>query len=414
MVSAATATPEHAADGMGRDGRVTVGLLVLCQVAHFLTFAAIPLLLPLIREDLGLSFTQAGALSAAAMMSYALAQIPAGYLSDRYGPKRLFFIGLTAWSALCVAFGFTRAFWPALAILFVAGAFRALHFAPGLALLAAWFPAQRRATAMSLFLLGGATGSVLLSLVGPILVEREGWRPAFVGFALIGLAAAAAFGALARDRSRPEKAARPAVSEMMGIARFPILWACSGLQFVRFATVMGFNFWLPSFLIADRGFSLPAAGLVMAMSAVLSAPSNTLGAYVSDRLRNPPLVIGGSLAILSCAAALLPVVESAPALIAVIAVYSVFLGFYFGPLFLVPVEVLGTRVAGTAIGFGNLFANLGGFTAVYALGAIRDGAGSFRWGFAAISAACGAGVVLAWLLSRMRSRAPARQGLVTK
>ena len=164
---------------------------------------------------------------------------------------------------------------------------------------------------------------------------------------------------------------------------------------MRFAVVMGFNFWLPSFLVADRGFSLPAAGVVMALSAALSAPSNTLDAYVSDRLRNPPLVIGGALAILACAAALLPAVESVPALLAVIAVYSIFLGFYFGPLFLAPVEVLGNRVAGTTIGFSNLFASIGGFTCVYTLGVVRDQSGSFAWGFLGIAALCLAGVVLA-------------------
>ena len=140
---------------MSRDGINTVALVILCQVAHFLTFAAIPLLLPLIREDLEISFTQAGMLSAAGMLNYAVAQIPAGYLSDRYGPRRLFFAGLFAWSVLAFGFGLIHAFWPALIILCVAGAFRALLFAPGLALLASWFPPQRRATAMSLFLLGG-------------------------------------------------------------------------------------------------------------------------------------------------------------------------------------------------------------------------------------------------------------------
>jgi ACS family D-galactonate transporter-like MFS transporter len=411
-VTVLPAVPRFATAGaMGRDGVVTVALVVLCQIAHFLTFAAIPLLLPLIRDDLGLSFTQAGALSAAGMLSYALAQIPAGALSDRYGPQRLFFIGLTAWSALCVAFGLIHVYWTALAILFVAGAFRALHFAPGLALLAAWFPAERRATAMSLFLFGGAAGSVLLSLAGPPLVDRVGWRAAFVVFALLGFATALVFGALARDRSRPAKAAHPALSEMLGIARFPILWVCSWLQFVRFAAVMGFNFWLPSFLIADRGFSLSATGLIMAMSAALSAPSNLLGAYVSDRLRNPPLVIGGALAVLACAAAMLPAVESVPALIAVIAIYSVFHGFYFGPLFLVPVEVLGSRVVGTAIGFSNLFANIGGFVCVYTLGAVRDFDGSFAWGFIGISGACLVGVALSVVLARMRTRALARPGV---
>lgn len=390
---------------MSRDGIITVALVVLCQVAHFLTLAAIPLLLPLIREDLEISFTQAGMLSAAGMLSYALAQIPAGYLSDRFGPRRLLFIGLLAWSVLSLSFGLIHAFWLALINLFVAGTFRALLFAPGLTLLASWFPPQRRATAMSLFLLGGAGGSILLSLAGPFLAERYGWRATFIVFAVLGMGTACLYGVFARDKPRSQKRKPISASDFLEIARFPILWVCSWLQFVRFAVVMGFNFWLPSFLVADRGFSLPAVGVVMAMSAALSAPSNTLGAYVSDRLRNPPLVIGGALAILACAAALLPAVESIPMLFAVIAVYSIFLGFYFGPLFLVPVEALGSRVAGTTIGFANLFANIGGFICVYALGAVKDGAGSFAWGFIGISAACLVGVVLAVVLARMRTRA---------
>ena len=408
MLSATSTVRPSAAGPMSRDGTITVGLVVLCQVAHFLTFAGIPLLLPAIREDLEISFTQAGMLAAAGALSYACAQIPAGYLSDRYGPRRLFFVGLLGWSTLSLALGMIHAFWLALANLFVAGAFRALLFAPGLALLASWFPPQRRATAMSLFLLGGHAGSVVLALTGPYFAERYGWRMTFIAFAALGIAAACLYGVYARERPQPRGQKPISARDFLELARFPILWVCSWLQFVRFAAVLGFSFWLPSYLVADRGFSLPAAGLVMAMSAALSAPSNTLGAYVSDRIKNPPLVIGSALAVLACAAALLPAVESIPSLLGVIAVYSIFHGFYFGPLFLVPVEVLGSRVAGTTIGFSNLFANIGGFVCVYSLGAVRDAAGSFAWGFRGISAACLAGVALAVILSGMRTRALAR------
>ena len=383
----------------------TVALVVLCQIAHFLTLAAIPLLLPLIREDLQISFTEAGMLSAVGMLSYAFAQIPAGYLSDRFGPRRPFFIGLFAWSLLSLSFGLIHAFWLALINLFVAGFFRALLFAPGLALLASWFPQQRRATAMSLFTLGVAGGSILLSLAGPVLAAVYGWRATFILFAGAGLVMACLFGALAKDRPVSQKHRPVSAADFLAIARFPILWVCSWLQVVRFAVVMGFTFWLPSFLVSDRGLSLPVVGLVMAMSAALSAPANTLGAYISDRLRNPPLVIGGALAVLACASALLPAVESIPMLLAVIAVYSSFLGFYFGPLFLVPTEVLGHRVAGTTIGFANLFANIGGLLSVYTLGTVKDHTGSFALGFFGISTACLVGVALAVVLARMRTRA---------
>ena len=384
-------------------GRVrTVSLVVFSQVVHWLTIASIPLLLPLIREDLGITFTQAGLLSVAATLAYGLMQIPAGFLADRFGPGRPYFFGLFGWSAMCIAFGMVHTYWLALLTLLAAGAFRAMLFAPGLALLASWFPSERRATAMSLFMLGGFTGSILLALAGPFLAERYGWRSAFIAFAVLGIGAALLHRAFAREKPRAQALRQIAPAEVLRLARYPIMWVCSGLQFVRFSVTTASNFWLPSLLVADRGLSVQTAGLVMAMSAALMAPSNTLGGYVSDRLRNPPLVIGSALAILACTSALLAVVESIPLLLLIIAVNSIFLQFYFGPLFVVPMEALGPRFAGSATGFGNLFANIGGLTTAYALGVVKDQAGSFSWGFLGVSGVCLAGVALAIVLARMR------------
>jgi sugar phosphate permease len=391
-----------AAGSIGRDGITTVALVVFCQVVHWLTIAAIPLLLPLIREDLQISFTQAGMLSVAATLSYTLMQIPAGFLSDRFGPGRLFFLGLFGWSSLALAFGLVHAFWLALLVQFVAGAFRALLFVPGLALLVSWFPRGRRATAMSLFMLGGFTGTIVLALAGPLLTALYGWRAAFIFFAALGMGAALLYKAYAKEKPRAQPLQHLALLDVFRLVRYPIMWVCSGLQFVRFSVVTAFNFWLPSLLVTDRGLSVQETGLVMAMSAALMAPSNTLGGYVSDRLGNPPLVIGAALAILACTSALLGVVESVPLLLLVIAVNSIFLHFYFGPLFQTAMEALGPRMAGTTTGFSNLFSNIGGLIAAYALGAVKDQAGTFTWGFIGVSGACLAGIALAVILARMR------------
>src|SRR3990172_10076447 len=127
-----------------RDRNTTVTLVVLCQVFQALTFGGIALFLPLIREDLQMSFAQAGMLSAAATLSYGLGQIPAGYLSDRFGPRRLFFIGLLGWSTMSLSLGLIQSFPAAVLNQFIGGAFRALMFAPGLSLLTSWFPSERR------------------------------------------------------------------------------------------------------------------------------------------------------------------------------------------------------------------------------------------------------------------------------
>ena len=393
-----------------RDAALTVTLVVVCQGFNMLTVGGIALFLPLIREDLGMSFAQAGLLSAASTFTYALGQIPAGLLADRFGPKRLFFIGILGSTLLSFNFGTLQTYSGAIVNQVASGAFRALIFAPGLTLVASWFAADRKATAMGVYVIGGVSGNILLSLVGPLLAGRYGWRPTFMGFALLGVCIAFVY--LAFGRERPSAGPRHPVGmlDVFQLFRYPIMWVCAGIQFIRFGVTTSFNFWLPSLLVSDRGLSLEAAGLITAMGALLTAAANPLGGYVSDRLRNPPLVIGASLAMLACTSGLLVVVDSVPLLVLVIAVNSVFLQFYFGPLFSVPLEVLGSRVAGMSAGFSNMFANLGALTFAYALGVVKDTAGAFKWGFIGTGAVCVIGVALAAVLARMRKRAPAGTG----
>ena len=397
---------------MKRDATSTVTLVVLSQVVHFLTFGAIALLLPLIREDLGISFSQAGMLSAAATLSYAITQIPAGYLCDRYGAKRLFFGGLLGWSALAIGLALAYSYWIAVVALFAAGACRALLFAPGLTLVVSWFPSDRRATAMGVFLIGSFIGTIGVSLTGPALSAVLGWRLTFGLYAALGIVIAIAFWRLAAEKPRAERGSRVRLRDAGKLLGSGVLWVCNALQFVRFSVATAFNFWLPSLLLADRGLSLGTVGLIVALSAASAAAANPLGGYISDRLRNPPLVIGGSLAVLACTSVLLVSVESLPVLLAVIALNAVFMTIYFGPLFYVPVEIFGQRTAGLVTGVGNLFANLGALAAAYALGVVKDTTGSFAHGFYGIAALCVIGVVLSVALARMRQRAlaPANRG----
>jgi DHA1 family inner membrane transport protein len=383
----------------------TVSLIVVSQVVHFLTMSAVALLLPLIREDLAITFSQAGVLSAAATLSYALTQIPAGYLSDRYGPKRLFFAGLLGWSLLGIALALSFSYWIAVAVLFAAGACRALLFAPGLTLVASWFPPDRRATAMGVFTVGSFIGTIGVSLTGPALSAILGWRLTFGLNAVLGVATALVFGRFARERPRAEHGRRVRLSEAGGLLRTRVLWVCNGLQFIRFSVATAFNFWLPSLLLTDRGLPLGLVGVIVAVSAACAAAANPLGGYVSDRLRNPPLVIGGSLAILACSSVLIVTVQSLPILLAVIAVNSVFMTIYFGPLFYVPVEIFGQRTTGLVTGVANLFANLGALTTAYALGVVKDSTGSFTRGFFGIATLCVIGVLLSFALARIRRRA---------
>lgn len=154
---------------------LTIATLVVCQSTQSLVIGGVALFLPLIRADLGISYTQAGTL-AAASLTYAAMQLPSGYLADRFTPRRLFLIGLLGTNTLALSFALLSDFHLMLVNQALSGAFRALVFAPGLLLIRAEFPATGRATAMGLFVAGGFSSNILLSSTGPLLVGSLGWR----------------------------------------------------------------------------------------------------------------------------------------------------------------------------------------------------------------------------------------------
>jgi nitrate/nitrite transporter NarK len=185
----------------------------------------------------------------------------------------------------------------------------------------------------------------------------------------------------------------------------PIIWLASVVQFTRLAVTMALRFWLPSYLIADKGFTLEGAALAVGVGSAVSVVATLAGGQVSDRLGRPLVVIATSLAALAVCLATLTVVEDFIVLLLVITTLYVFVQAYSGSLFEIPLKRLGTAHAGTINGFGNFWANLGGLTLSFALGATKDATGSFNAGWLALSALCVLSIVATGLM-RSRLRTP--------
>ncbi|MDQ6876615.1 MAG: MFS transporter [Candidatus Dormibacteraeota bacterium] len=383
-----------------------VALIVLCQSTQALAFGGLGLFLPLIRNDIGLTFTEAGTLLASMTLVYACMQIPAGYLADHVGAKRVFLTGLIGTNVLFLLLAQLHQYWLVFADQTVAGFFRALVFTPGLLLISAVFPPHRRATALGLYVAGGFSSNVFLNAIGPVLVGPFGWRAIFTAFSVAGFVLMAMYWRLGLPGPSSTGREQMNIRDIPRLLRHRFMWLVGGIQYIRLAVVTGLAFWLPT-LIVDKGYSLQVAGLLVALSAALTAPSNFLGGYVSDRLGRPLLVIGVSLAVLAITTFLIAQVNTLALLVPVIAVNGFFVQFYFGPLFAVPIQALGSKTAGLASGYGNFLANLGGFTFAYALGAVRDATGAFSYAIYVLSALCVLGVVLTLVLSRMSLRATA-------
>lgn len=388
-----------------REKLLNIPLIVICQSFQALSIGGIALFLPMIREDLALTFTQGGTLAAASTLVYALMQIPAGYFADRFGGKRLFVIGMLGTTVLSLTFGFVTEYWQALTIQAVSGFFRAFLFAPGIRLISAWFPPEKRATAMGLYLIGGFLGNIIIDIAGPALVAKFDWRFPFLVFPPLGIIISLLLWHFGKEPHQREAQQEISVREVLRLFRHRLMWVCGGIQYVRLAVMMGITFWLPTLLVEEKGLSLQFAGVIIAMQAALIAPSNLIGGYISDRLKNPIFVIAGALLFLMLTSVLMVLVDNIILLVMIIIVNSIFIQAYFGPLFSIPVEILGERTTATSTGFSNLFANIGSFSFTYLLGILKDISGSFLSGFIAIAISCVFGLGLTAVLAKLRRKA---------
>jgi nitrate/nitrite transporter NarK len=340
---------------------------------------------------------------------YALMQVPSGYLADRFDPKRMFVVGLVGTNLMSIMLAVVDAYPLLIAVQAVSGFFRSFVFTPGLLLIKEEFRADRGATAMGLFVAGGFSSSILLNLLGPLLVGPLGWRGLFLLFGGAGLVGALLYQRLGRSPHR-EPGAHVRLTEIRRLFAHPVLWLTGLIQFVRLSVVLGFTFWLPTYIVVEKGHPLTVAGLVAALSAAFTAPSNFLGGWLSDHLRRPLLIIGVSLAVLTLTFVALPLVDGLLPLLVVVCVNAVFIQLYFGPLFAVPIHFLGPRTAGMTSGFGNFCANLGGFVFTYALGALKDATGSFTIGFQILAAMCVVALAATLALGRCKPVHPTAQG----
>jgi ACS family D-galactonate transporter-like MFS transporter len=380
-------------------------LLMVCQSSQALAIGGVALFLPLIRHDLHLSFAQAGTLDAVSTLVYACMQIPAGLIADRLGARRLVILGLLGIDLLAFSFSLQHQYLGLVANQAVTGFFRALLFSPGLILMGRLFAPERRATAMGLYVAGGVSSSVFLNLLGPILVGPLGWRGNFALFSGLGLLALAVFVLRGEPSSdQPIVQVHVPLREARQLLRQRAMWLIAAIQYVRLAAVFGINVWLPTYVVVERHYSLAVAGALVALASAIGATSTVLGGFLTDRLGRPMLVIGGSLAALSLDVLLLADSRNLATLIIAVALSALFSQLYFGPIFAVPTQMFGLRNAGFMGGFGNGFANLGGFTFIFALGVIKDATGSFNAGFVAIAVTCALGVLCAIALSRERKR----------
>jgi MFS family permease len=140
-----------------------------------------------IRKEFGLGDSELGALNTAFTLLYAFVGLPLGTLADKFSRKKILAIGVFLWSLMTAASGLARNFWQIFAMRLGVGVGEASCAPAATSLIGDYFHSEKRAKAISIFMLGLPVGLALSFAVSGVLAKNYGWRTAFLVAGLPGL-----------------------------------------------------------------------------------------------------------------------------------------------------------------------------------------------------------------------------------
>ena len=141
---------------------------------HFLTALPEPLL-PAIRDDFGLSYTQAAFIPSAFAIAGATGQLPSGWLADRVGPKYLIAVGTIGVALAGTLIGFSTSYAFLISSLLLMGILSGGYHPAATPLISASVKPQHRGRALGVHLVGGNSSFFLAPIIAGAILELA-WR----------------------------------------------------------------------------------------------------------------------------------------------------------------------------------------------------------------------------------------------
>ena len=189
--------------GRGAGPRLVLLLMASVTVLNVMDRQLLAILIDPIKADLGVSDAAMGLLSGTSFaLLHVAASFPIAVWADRGVRRSIIALGLATWSGLTVLTGFARSFGELFVIRVGVGVGEATGGGPPQSLLSDAFPPERRATALSILVMGGPLGSMVAFGAGGWLGETIGWRAAFIVFGAPGLLLALAIRFLVKEPRR--------------------------------------------------------------------------------------------------------------------------------------------------------------------------------------------------------------------
>jgi ACS family glucarate transporter-like MFS transporter len=408
---------------------IVVILFVVTSV-NYADRATISLAGPVVSKQLGLDAKDMGFIFSAFGWAYVLAQLPGGWLLDRFGSKIVYALSIFTWSVFTAAQGLVGFLTGGLAVFalfslrFLLGVAESPSFPGNSRVVAAWFPNHERATAAAIFNSAQYFATVIFAPLMGWIIYAFGWPWVFAVMGGLGLVLAGVWVQFVHAPAAHPYANKAEVdyiaaggglvtmdvgAQKPGVAASNTTWADSwdnirqlfgsrmfvGIflgQYCINALTYFFITWFPVYLVQARGMSILQAGFVASVPAICGFVGGVLGGVLSDFMlrmkyslsvaRKTPIVGGMliSMAMIAC-----NYTDIQWVIVALMALS--FFGKGIGALgWAVMSDTAPKEITGFAGGVFNMCGNLSSISTPIVIGYIIQGTGSFNWALVFVAA----------------------------
>ena len=393
-------------------------MIFIVSTLNYASRATLSIAGPAASKQLGINAKELGYLFSAFSWSYVIAQIPGGWLLDRFGSRNVYALSILFWSIFTFLQGYAALFTAGFAIVIFFGLRLLLGFAEAPAfpansrIVAAWFPASERGTAAAIFNSSQYFATFLFAPLSGWITARYGWTWVFFVTGALGIVVA---GAWMKTEYSPARHPRVCTSELEYFESGGALvhmdrpaakmsnpggesqWAVIG-QLLGNRMLLGvylgqycittittfFTTWFPVYLVQERHMSILKAGFTASLPALCGFFGGILGGMFSDALlrsgrsltlaRKVPIVLG---MLLSTSLILCNFVASETMVIVIMSL--AFLGKGIGALgWAVVADTSPKQIAGLSGGLFNMFGNATGIITPIVIGYIVDATHSYK------------------------------------
>lgn len=420
---------------------VVAALFFLAYMVAGADRANIGVVVPFIKQEYHLSNTDIGALASLFYLTYAIVQIPAGYLFGRYGIRKLLTGSLVLTSLATLLIGFTSS------VLQLKLARALLGAAEGpinigiISIINRWFPAREKGFATGIFMSAAKVAPAIVPPLCAWIVHLYGWREVFFIFAIPGFFVGVLWWWLVKDDPSDSRHCSPAelhyiqdsgpqsqamntpmvripagFDRLMRTREAPLLsdnksilaswnvWACALGYFLMVGITYSIMTWVPTYLITVKQYSVLKMGMVASAPWVGAIIGNLLGGWLSDRVfdrRRKPAMLISSLATVIMMFVLLNAPTDPLLLSAVFLLAGILLNIGYSTFLVYPMGLATKARVPFAASIVNTGGSLGGAFTPFVVGLLLD---HFNWdyvfGFLGVSSLITFAIVLTMIEPR--------------